>query len=226
MQVQGVLNTIFQVPDDKRPSGVMGFLIKRGTGVVAVLVLAVLAISPIVAVAAVGVLPDEWGLLKTVLQFSVPIVALLVLLGVVGATFQFLTSVTIPWRAALVGGAATAATGLIAALGAGLYLTRQAGGGGGTSAMSALGGAAILLFFFNLMWIVYVFGAEVTKVYADYLEHGNVVTPSERAQRARKQRLEAEAVSAPTAATESVAKASLFAFVAGALIGLVGSRRR
>jgi hypothetical protein len=44
----------------------------------------------------------------------------------------------------------------------------------------ALGGVAILLFFFNLLWTVFVFGAEVTKVYGNYLKHGDIVEPSRR----------------------------------------------
>ncbi|MCP3974264.1 MAG: hypothetical protein GY720_07210 [bacterium] len=74
------------------------------------------------------------------------------------------------------GGATTALIGLTAAFGVGLYLNTA----GTTGTLGALGGIAILLFFFNLMWFVYLYGAEVTKVYTDYLRYGDVMQPTER----------------------------------------------
>ena len=66
--------------------------------------------------------------------------------------------------------------GLTAAFLVGLYLNTV----GPTGTLGALGGVAILLLFFSLMWVVYLFGAEVTKVYADYLEYGDIRQPVER----------------------------------------------
>lgn len=112
----------------------------------------------------------------TALWFLVPVVSLLVLMLVTGLTFQALTAIEIPWRAALRGGATTALLGLTAAFLVGFYLNTV----GNTGTLGALGGVAILLFFFNLMWVVYLFGVEVTKVYADYLEYGDIPQPGER----------------------------------------------
>jgi membrane protein len=180
-QVQAVLAEIFHVPKDERRSGVVGWLFKRGVALVSALVLAVLAFTPIVAVAAVGWIA---GLvsgvpgLEALIRLGVPLASLVVLMGVVGLSFQVLTPVEIPWKAAVRGGVATALVGLVAAWGVGQYLSRA--GGGGT--LGVLGGFAVLLIFFNLMWLVFLLGAEVTKTYADYLRYGTIMQPSERSE--------------------------------------------
>ena len=107
---------------------------------------------------------------------GIPLISVATLMLVAGVTFQALTPIEIPWKAALRGGAVTALIGLAAAFLVGIYLSTA----GATGTLGALGGVAILLFFFNLMWVVYLFGAEVTKVYSDYLRYGDVMAPSER----------------------------------------------
>ena len=169
LQVQGVLNRIFDVPTE-RTKGLVAMLRKRGIASVSALVLALLAISPVVAVAVVqyvnrSLIPDNLSWLRTLLAFGVPVVSVLVLVGVVGITFQTMTAVRIPWRAARRGGVFTALIGLLAAYLVGTIIGRV----GDSGTLGALGGVAVLLFFFNLMWQVYLFGAEVTKVYADEL---------------------------------------------------------
>lgn len=214
--VQGVLSVVFHVPDDRKRTGPIGFLVKRGIGAMSALVLALLALTPIAAIAVVGLVPDDLGWIKTVSQSVGPLIALLILMAVVGLTFQFMTSVIIPWKAAMRGGIATAIVGLVSAFLVGIYLSNF----GGAGALGALGGAAILLFFFNLMWAVYLFGAEVTKVYADYVEHGDIAQPSERHMRASAAPPETSYQS-----EESVAKAGAIAFIMGAALGWLGRRR-
>ncbi len=223
-QVQGVLSVVFHVPEDQRRTGPIGFLVQRGIGALSALTLAVLAFTPVAAVAAVGLIPDDWGWVRTAARFAVPVVSLLLLMGVVGLTFQVMTVVEIPWKAAVRGGMATAAVGLIAAFLVGIYL----GNAGGTGALGALGGAAILLFFFNLMWAVYLFGAEVTKVYSDYLQFGDIVRPSVRASRQQLERSPHPVSRAQPdgADAESVAKAGVVAFILGGVFGWLGGRRR
>jgi uncharacterized BrkB/YihY/UPF0761 family membrane protein len=143
---------------------------KRGVAFVSAVILAALVIVPVVAVAGVqyvnrSLVHDSVRWLKAVLAWGVPIVSVLLLMAIVGLTFQTMTSVTIPWRAAWRGGAATALVGLPAAFLVGTFL----GWVGDEGTLGALGGVAILLFFFNLMWQVYLFGAEVTRVYAGVL---------------------------------------------------------
>jgi membrane protein len=223
-QVQAVLSGIFHVPRDQRRTGAIGWLVKRGIALVSALVLAVLVFVPITAVAAidglVALLPDPVDWLEPVLRLGVPVVSLLLLMVVVGVTFQAMTSIGIPWKAAVRGGATTALVGLTAAFLVGFYLTRA----GSTGTLGVLGGVAILLFFFNLMWAVYVFGAEVTKVYVDYLEHGDVQLPHEREGAVRAVPFDGGRLSSEAEAP-SARKAGFLGLVVGAVLGWTARRR-
>lgn len=223
-QVQGVLNVIFHVPAEQ-VRGVMGLVRKRLVALVAALTLAVLVLIPVLAVGTVqfvvDLIPAEFSWASALIGFVVPLVSIVMLVSTVAITFRALTVARIPWRAAWRGGASTALAGLAAAFLVGQYLGRFASG---SSTFGVLGGLAILLFFFNLMWAVYVFGGEVTKVYADYLEFGTVVPPNERAE----SRFAGEV--AETVREEhrrpppNVVDASIVAFVVGWVIGSL--RRR
>ena len=114
----------------------------------------------------IDLLPTDSGLVQVVANVALLIISFLLLTVIIGFTFQTLTNIVIPWKAARRGGLATAVVGLVAAYGVGQYLARAAGSG----TLGALGGIAVLLFFFNLMWNVYLFGGEVTKVYGDRLK--------------------------------------------------------
>jgi membrane protein len=225
LQVQGVLNRVFQVPEE-RVKGIVALIRKRLVALAAALVLAILVLIPVVAVATVqflvGLLPSEFLWMAGPLGFLVPLVSLVMLMATVAVTFQALTAARIPWKAARRGGAATALAGLAAAYLVGEYLGRFAAN---STTFGALGGLAILLFFFNLMWVVYVFGAEVTKVYADYLEFGTVEPSHLRAESRFAERVEDAVRLAHEGARQTppkVVEASVFAF----LVGMVLGRRR
>ena len=66
---------------------------------------------------------------------------------------------------------------------------------------------------------MYVFGAELTKVYADYLDHGDIRMPHER-ERGRFADA-GEGLQAPPAAasTRTPVQAGIFAFAAGLVLG-------
>lgn len=223
-QIQAVLGIIFHVPEEKRREGPVGWLIRRVIGIASAVGLAVLVLTPVVAVASINwlidLLPDDPGWLATLLGFGIPISSIIMLMLVTGFTFQVLTAIKIPWRAALRGGATTALIGLSAAFGVGTYLNTA----GSTGTLGALGGVAILLFFFNLMWFVYLFGAEVTKVYSDYIRFGDVMQPTERERLSRvagdlQPGQEAAAIAEPAPPSRS--------FLAGAAFGwLLGRSRR
>ena len=219
LQVQGVLNWIFHAPEEK-VRGLAAIVTKRLVALMAAIGLSILVIVPVVAVGAIRFLIDripigaEW--LSIPIGLLVPAVSLVVLMGTVALTFRVLTQAKIPWRAARRGGVATALLGLVAAFGVGRYLGSI---GSGSATFGVLGGIAILLFFFNLMWAVYLYGAEITKVYADFLEFGDVLPPFERAE-SRFAEAVAHAVSNEKAEKSSgVANASLLAFVAGWVLG-------
>ena len=88
LQVQGVLNRIFEVPTE-RTKGLVAMLWKRGIAFVSAVVLAVLATTPLVAVAVIryvnrSLVPDDLSWLRTLLALGVPVVSVLILIGVVG----------------------------------------------------------------------------------------------------------------------------------------------
>ncbi len=225
LQVQGVLNWIFHVPGEK-VRGFAALVWKRLVALAAALALAVLVLIPVLAVGAVRVLirllPLDLSWLAAPIGFVVPLVSLTILVATVAVTFRVLTRARIPWKAARRGGAATAVSGLVAAFLVGQYLGTFASG---SSTFGVLGGLAILLFFFNLMWVVYVFGAEVTKVYADYLEFGDVVAPHERAESRFAESVEQALRDEQRTSPPGVVNAGLFGFVAGLVMGALRRRR-
>src|SRR5690606_17821578 len=86
-------------------------------------------------------------------------------------------------------------------------------------------GVAILLFFFNLMWTIYVFGAEVTKVYADYLAYGDIAAPSERSAPLAVGAEDGEAAARESDAPESPWRTGIIAFLIGLVTGWSARRR-
>jgi membrane protein len=219
LQVQGVLNWIFHVPDEK-VKGAVALIRKRLVALVSAIALALLVIVPVVAVGAIQFLVDllpigtEW--LAIPLSLAVPLVSLGMLMATVSLTFRVLTSAEIPWKAARRGGIATALAGLVAAFLVGQYLSTFTSG---SSTFGVLGGLAILLFFFNLMWAVYLFGAEITKVYADYLDFGDVVPPHEREESRFVETVEDSLRSEVRRAPPGTVNASVFAFLVGVVLG-------
>lgn len=218
-QVQGVLNWIFHVPDEK-VRGLSALLVKRLIALAAALVLATLVLIPVVAVGAIrfliGLIPIEASWLAVPLSLVVPLVSLSMLISITALTFRTLTRARIPWKAARRGGAATAVVGLLAAFGVGQYLGSF---GSGSSTFGVLGGIAILLFFFNLLWVVYLFGAEVTKVYADYLEFGDVVAPHDREESRFFESVSEQIRNEHRRPPSRVVDAGVFAFLVGLVIG-------
>lgn len=228
-QLQAVLAVIFKVPQEERRQGAVGWLIRRGTAVLSASVFAILAFTPIVAVAAVGWIEQPVAgvpELVALVRLGVPITSVLVLMAVVAASLQLLTKVDVPWKAAIRGGAGTAIVGLLAAFGVGQYLSRA----GSSGTLGALGGLAVLLFFFNLIWMVYIGGAEVTAVYADYLRHGDIVPSAVRDERRSDERYDRLAAMTPERRRLQeagvLADTGIFAFLTGLLIGFLARVRR
>ncbi len=184
LQIQGVLNTIFHVPSEEI-RGLANLLMRRLTALAAAIGLAVLGFAPVAAVGVIQyvdrLIPTGIGWLHPLISFMIPVISAALLVAVVSLIFRTLPATKIPWKAALRGGLVTSLLVLLAAFLLGSYLGRIAGSG----TLGALGGVAVLLFFFYLLWIVFVFGAELTKVYADYLRFGDIVNPTQRERRGR-----------------------------------------
>ncbi|MEX0757170.1 MAG: YihY/virulence factor BrkB family protein, partial [Acidimicrobiia bacterium] len=219
LHVQGVLNSIFHAPEE-RVRGLVAVVRKRLVALAAALALAIVVVVPVVAVGAIqfliDLLPIGTAWMAIPISLLVPVVSLAVLVTTVALTFRVLTQAEIPWRAARRGGAATSLSGLLSAFLVGQYL---ASFGSGSSTFGVLGGLAILLFFFYLMWIVYLFGAEVTKVYADYLEFGDVMPPHQRAESRFVAEVTESVASAARRSPPGTVNASVFAFLTGLAMG-------
>ena len=97
-----------------------------------------------------------------------PLASLLLLPLVFALIFQTMTSARIPWRAAWAGGAFTAVVFLIAAYGVGIYFEIA----GATTALGFAGSFVVVLFLAYFLSMVFLYGAEVTKVYSDRLAAG------------------------------------------------------
>jgi len=225
LHVQGVLNQLFHVPEE-RVRGLVATIRQRAVALGAALVLAVLVLAPLVAVAGVNFIRDltDVSWIRRTVGIAVPLTSLLLLITVVTLTFRWLTRAKIPWQAARRGGAFTALSGLAGAFLVGLYLSRAGTGG----ALGAVGGAAVLLFFFNLMWIIFLFGAEVTKVYADFLAYGDVLPPSHRPGSSAFEPADVrEGEPSPTRSprAELPARTGIVAFVVGLVVGWFAGRR-
>lgn len=228
-EIQRSLNSVFDAPDD-RTKGIMATLRARGIGALAVLVLGavlvvLLAANTIVSSAgslligwidAIG-LPGEF--LAPLLSYAGPLITVALLILLFAIQFQTFTAVRIPWKAAWRGGAVTAVAFAIGALGLGAYFSLQASREDGIafSAGGFVGGAVLILFLVFVLAQIYLFGAEFTKVYADYVDHGDIVQPSKRVERRRPEIPAEEIRSAAT--KDLIASVGVLSFLAGLVLG-------
>jgi uncharacterized BrkB/YihY/UPF0761 family membrane protein len=132
---------------------------------------------------------------------------------VFGLIFKTMTVADVRWRAVWVGGLFTAVVFLVAAYGVGIYFQIA----GPTTALGFAGSFVVILFLAYFLSMVFLFGAEVTKVYSDLLaerEAPRVVQPLYD----DPQVLVAEPPS-------GIPRAAFLAFLAGVIAGWRGSRR-
>lgn len=168
IEVQNDLNDIFAVPYG-HTTGILAFVKKRGVGFLAALGLGVV----LVAVWMIngiwqflgGVFPDSFEPVHRLIGYLTPLVSLVVLPFVLGLTFQVLCRKKVRWRAIWWGSLWTSLAFLAAAYGTGLYFRVST-----TNAASLAGSAFVILLLAFVLSSVYLFGAEVTKVYHVYLE--------------------------------------------------------
>lgn len=210
-ELQNDLNDIFHVPYEKT-TGVVGFITKRGLGFLSALGLGLVLVS-------VWLLNSIWQLLEglftdnlepihDLISLLAPLVSIVVLPVVMALAFQVLSRVKVRWRAVWWGAIFTSAAFLAAAYGAGLYFSRS-----GASATTAAGSIFVVLLLVYVLSTVYLFGAEVTKVYNDYLETGDIKRPNIR----EDTRDAPEAVVAEP--REPVPIAAITAFLSGLFLG-------
>lgn len=218
MEIQGDLNDIFRVPDEKIV-GVMGFVRKRTLGFLWVLGIGIALIAVWVMNAAWRffgdqILPSSWGYLHDVIGWLTPLVSVILLPVILGLFFQTMSAVKVRWRAVWWGSFFTSVAFLAAAYGVGLYFSWDRD----TSAPQVAASIFVILLLAFALSTVFFFGAQVTKVYHDYLTMGDVMAPALRAAQVRAPDV---VVSEPD---RSLPLAALFAFLGGLFVGWL--RRR
>ena len=168
LELQRAQDDIFGVPHEET-RGVVGFLKKRGKGVLWTiglgLVLLVVWLLNFAWRFVEGLFPPEAAGVHLVIGVIAPLVSLVLLPVVFALIFQTLTSITVPWRAVWYGSGFTALVFLLAAYVVGFYFAWNSEPSGMTVAGSIF---AVLLLAFILS-SVYLFGVTVTKIYADLL---------------------------------------------------------
>lgn len=184
-QLQDALNTIWEVKP-KEGRGIWGIVRDRFLSLsmvlgVAFLLLVSLLVSSVLS-AVVGLMGDtEAGVIGQVVTIALDLVVITVLFALI---FKYLPDAKIAWRDVWFGAAATAALFTLGKFLIGLYLG-QAGVG---SAYGAAGSLAVLLVWLYYASQIFLFGAELTKAYANRLgsrikpkEHAEHVTETDRA---------------------------------------------
>lgn len=208
MELQNSLNDIFDVPRE-RTTGVLAFIRKRGVGFLFVLGLGLVLIAVwllnLVWNLIGGLFPEDFEAVHRVIGWLAPLVSLVVLPLVIALAFQVLSRLKVRWRAVWWGAFFTSVVFLAAAYGTGLYFEQA-----GATAAGVAGSIFIILLLAFILSSVFLFGAEVTKVYERYLGNGEVTPTSGTADSPDVVVAEPER-SAPLAA--------VFAFLAGLFVG-------
>jgi len=178
-QVQRDLNDIFRVPRERR-AGVVGFIRKRVIGLGWALGLG-LALAAVWLVNLLwrflgNLFPDDLAQLHSFIGYLTPLVSVILFSAIFGLSLQTMTATRIRWKAIRFGALATTAVSLLAAYGVGLYFAWDED----TAALTVVGSVLIVLLMAYVLAGAFLFGAVMTKVYGDFLEHGDVKPPSVR----------------------------------------------
>jgi membrane protein len=216
LELQRDLNDIFEVPHEE-VSGIIAMARTRGIGFLWVLGLGFLLVATWSLNAAWGfiadLLPDNLDTVNDVVSLITPLISVILLPLVFGLIFKTMTVENVPWRAVWVGGLFTAVVFLIAAYGVGIYFSIA----GPTTALGFAGSFVVILFLAYFLAMVFLFGAEVTKVYADLLAE-RTAPPVVRPLYPDPQVVVAQPPS-------GLPRAAFLAFLAGLIAGWRGGRR-
>jgi membrane protein len=218
-EIQNDLNDIFHVPYE-HTAGAKEFVRKRGVGFLWAVGLGI----TLIAVWLVnllwrffdGVFPEDLAWIHSLIALLTPLVSAVVLPVLFALLFQSMTAVKVRWRAVWLGATLTAIAFLVAAYGTGLYFAWD----DGVSALSLAGAFFVLLLMAYILASVFLFGAVVTNVYNDFLEVGDVKSPTIR---------QMEAAHSPDVVfaepPEAVPITAVMAFLGGLFVGWRRNRR-
>jgi membrane protein len=216
LELQLDLNDIFGVPTE-RINGLFAVATKRAIGFLWALGLGI-ALMAILVLNAVwrflgDLLPPRLETVHVVVSYLSPLISLVLLPLIFGLVFRTMTTASVPWKAVWRGGLFTAAVFVATAYGVGLYFGRF----DTPSALGFAGSLVVVIFLAYLLSSVFLFGAEVTKVYAERLGQREK-PPWAQTLSTDRQVLVAE----PQAGIPRVA---FLAFLAGLLVGWRRNRR-
>ena len=217
LEVQYDLNDIFEVPYE-RISGLVALARSRGIGVLWGFGLGLV----VIAVALLNTLwrfidnlfPEDLVRVHTLVEVVTPIVSLALLPFLFGLLFQTMTVVTIRWKAVWWGGLFTAIVFVIAAHGAGLYFNLF----GTPTAIGFASTFVVILFLAYFLSAVFLFGAEVTRSYSDYLDE----LESDAGEEETSEYPPGVLVAEPA---EPLSRVAMWAFLGGLLVGWRRSKR-
>ena len=171
VQLQESLNTVWGV-EQKPSAGIFGYLLNRGLSMLMVLAIGLLLLVSMVVSAFISsmsggaILPNwAWHIFNELLWFGLCI-------GFFGLIFKFLPLVKIRWRDVWRGAAVTSALFVLGKYLLGLYL----GSIGAKSSYGAASSFVVFLMFVYYASVIFLFGAEFTKVQAR--KTGSQILPS------------------------------------------------
>jgi len=210
LEMQHDLNDVFDVPYE-RVRGVLATVRSRGIGFLWAfgLGIALIAIWLLNAVWRYlgDLLPPSMSNVHGVVAYVTPLVSVVLLPVIFGLVFQTMTAITINWRAVWVGGLFTATVFVAASYGVGLYFQNF----DSPTALGFAGSFVVIIFLAYFLSSVFLFGAEVTKVYATRLAQRDLAaSPAPTSH-------DPQIVVAEPG--EGVRQAAFLAFVAGVLVG-------
>lgn len=174
IEIQTDLNDIFGVRQEK-VRGILGFVRKRVLGFLWVLgvgiaLILVWLINAIWRFFGDEILPGNAENLHVLVSYLTPLVSVLVLPLLLALFMQTMSAVRVRWRAVWWGSFFTAVSFVAAAYGVGLYFAWDSD----TSASQVAASLFVIILLAFVMALVFLFGAEVTKVYGEYLDNGHV----------------------------------------------------
>ncbi|MEX0863446.1 MAG: YihY/virulence factor BrkB family protein [Acidimicrobiia bacterium] len=170
IEIQNNLNDIFDVPYEQT-AGLMGFALKRGLGLVWATGLGLVMVA--VWLLNVGwvwfesLFPPGMGWLHWALGWGSILISLTILPLIFALAFRTMTRARVKWRAILLGSLFTSVVFLATASATGAYFSWDAD----TSAPQIAGAFFVFLLLAYVLSTVFLYGAEVTRVYNDHLEH-------------------------------------------------------